>query len=96
MDDLTTIDANQLGRDARGAYQFISTEYGERLVQRMVALHSGRTEQSQKAPTLEQRGLLASEAAGMKECIDLILKEAQLISSGALDQLEEAEANMTQ
>jgi hypothetical protein len=95
MDDLTQVDENQLGTDARGAYQFITTPYGERLLQRMVALHSGRTEQSQKAATIELRGLYASEAAGIKEVIDLILEEAQLVSGGALEAMEKQEAAQT-
>lgn len=80
-----------LGKQARQAYAFMQTEYGSSLVQRMVGLHSSLTQQAENAPTLEQRGLLITEAAGLKQGLDLILKDAQLVESGELERMEERE-----
>lgn len=88
----TVIDENQLGKDARGAYAFLQSEYGGRLVERFIALHSGLHEAAEAEKlTNEQRSTLIIKAAGIKQCIDLILKEAQLVSSGQLEKMEERE-----
>jgi hypothetical protein len=80
-----------LGKLARQAYAFIQTEYGETLIQRMVALHGSLTEQAENAETVERTALLSKQASGVKQCIDLILKEAQLVSSGQLEAMETLE-----
>ena len=83
------MDDNQLSHDARGAYQFIQTPYGERLIQRLVELHSGLHEQAEgDSISIEQKAVLVTKAAGIKQCLDIILKEAALVSSGELERME--------
>ena len=90
--DVTQIDGDQLARDARGAFQFISSEYGERLISRFLELHMGLHEQAERDDlTIEQKGVYATKAAGVKQCLDMILKEAQLVSSGELERMEKQE-----
>lgn len=83
---------DQLGKDARGAYAFLQSEYGSRFVERLVALHSGLHEAAEgDGITSEQRSTMIIKASGIKQTIDLILKEAQLVTSGQLEKMEEAE-----
>jgi hypothetical protein len=91
-DAQTVIDENQLGKDARGAYAFLQSEYGGRLVERFISLHSDLHKDAESEElTSEQRSTKIVKAAGIKQCIDLIFKEAQLVSSGQLKEMEDRE-----
>lgn len=90
--DITAVDENQLGKDARGAYAFLQSEYGSRLMERFIALHYDLHQTAEKEDlTSEQRNMYILRAAGIKQCINLIDKEAQLVSSGQLQAMEDRE-----
>lgn len=88
MQDNGNIDFNSdIDKRAQFAADFVSTPYGNNVIERMAQLIYGKYKQMETAETAETAYALANKASGVREAMDLIVAEAQLISDGTLQQM---------
>lgn len=83
MDDLQT--------RAEAAADFVITQYGQNVIERMAQLAYSYHERSENAKTAEEAYWNVSRAAGVREAMALITDEAALIHNKAFEQMAQAE-----